>query len=340
MSLTKVLPDLPATPRDSVRKQEQERSPSHSDRDVRWKSRAGLMFLGVLGLPVYDGMVSVSAYAGLLATAAAFGQLGWYAVIVWLFLAQLIEIALLAFIAIAVKWLVVGRLHEQARFLFLRWRCGRLIHAFLVPVFQIIRSTYLMNLLLSALGAKVSGHAVIETVQVADWDMVQLGNNTILEEEASVSCAHLHPDGIAIQPVAIDALVGARAHVPAGSTVRRSVAPFQASTKAHASRSPNDQRISITSCPLGVWLLAFMHYSVLVSFAQSVPVVMAVCAFLGTGMPFVFTDAGHLDCKATIVSMYEDAEPWKPFFVLFVNSFSMAVLMPLTFVATAAAARS
>jgi non-ribosomal peptide synthetase-like protein len=137
---------------------------------------------------------------------------------------RLIRAATLVFLLVPLKWLLVGRLRESSALAIFRWRCGRVIHMQLVPVFEILRGTKMLNALLRLLGARVDWHAVVETTQVHDWDLVHLGRHAILEEDASVSAARLQTDCVVLEQVAINALVAIRAHVPAGCAVDSNVA--------------------------------------------------------------------------------------------------------------------
>ena len=134
-------------------------------------------------------------------------------------------------ICICLKWLLVGRLrptdapHRWPVLAQFRWRSGRIIHAQLEPALECFRGTAILTCILRALGARVHRSATIETTQIFDWDLVDLGPHSVLQEKASISAAHLHLSSIRFERVVVDALVGTGAHVSAGAHVLNPVAP-------------------------------------------------------------------------------------------------------------------
>ena len=104
----------------------------------------------------------------------------------------------LTLIYICLKWLLVGRLrptdapHRWPVLAHFRWRSGRIIHTQLEPALECFRGTAILNYILRALGARVHRSATIESTQIFDWDLVELGPHTVLQERASISAVHLH----------------------------------------------------------------------------------------------------------------------------------------------------
>ena len=301
--------------------------------------RCMLAAFATISLPAYDGMHLLSAYVPQLVMIMSVAAFGWSPVVLLIFFGDLLQFMSLAIVAIVAKWCLVGRMHERACLSVLRWRCGRLVHALLLPVLQNVRSTVLMNALLRALGTNVSWSAVIETTEVLDWDFISIEDDAIIEEGASVSGVHqLDLDDLRLQPAVVNALVGAKAHVPGGSDVQSDVTPFQCATQAHASRRPDEPRMRMSSCPLHIWFRASVCYSVLNQLSLLVPLAATALVFLGLGLALVHNEAGNFDFAATALSMAA-APSWKVFLVTFTYGLFTQLLMPLVFVALAVPAR-
>ena len=139
-------------------------------------------------------------------------------------------------LALASKWILVGRMRpDSACAVYVRYRIGRLIHRHMVsPILQLIRGTVMANHILRALGAKVDARAIIDTVGVYDWDLLELGPHALCEDDSVLSGAHVQSDGMLLCDVYVDAPVRAKGIVTAGSRVLHTVEHFTASTEAHA----------------------------------------------------------------------------------------------------------
>lgn len=80
------------------------------------------------------------------------------------------------------KWLLLGRVRAGTyatwSFFHIRWLIVRMIvKTTLVPIFPLIRATPLINWFYKALGAKIGKHVMIDSANIYDWDMLEIGDN-------------------------------------------------------------------------------------------------------------------------------------------------------------------
>ena len=116
-----------------------------------------------------------------------------------------------------------------------------------------------------------------------------LGPRAVLQEDATVSAAQLNPGGvIALQRVAIDALVETGAHVPAGVHISRAVPPLMcdAPSKEMGVQCEEDE-----SCahherrPLLAWLLAMCARGLGAALCDGALLALAFAAYLSLDLP-------------------------------------------------------
>ena len=116
-----------------------------------------------------------------------------------------------------------------------------------------------------------------------------LGPEAVLQEDATVSAAQLNPGGvIALQRVAIDALVETGAHVPAGVHISRAVPPLMcdAPSKEMGVQCEEDE-----SCahherrPLLAWLLAMCARGLGAALCDGALLALAFAAYLSLDLP-------------------------------------------------------
>ena len=179
-----------------------------------------------------------------------------------------------------------------------RWRSGRIIHAQLEPALECFRGTAILNYILRALGARVHCSATIESTQIFDWDLVELGRHAVLQERASISATHLHLSGIRFERVVVDALVGTGAHVTAGAHVLSPVAPLACATKQDSvSSASSDIESGLAAagharpqknvhCPLLTWFAAESAVGLLSALSQLPTLLLATATLTAYGAPW------------------------------------------------------
>ena len=251
-------------------------------------------------------------------------------------------------ISICLKWLLVGRLrptdapHRWPVLAQFRWRSGRIIHAQLEPAFEFFRGTAILNYILRALGARVHRSATIETTQIFDWDLVELGPHAVLQEKASISAAHLHVSDIRFERVVVDALVGTGAHVSAGARVLNPVAPLACASKQHSvSSATSDIESGLAAaaharpqknahCTVLTWFAAESAVGLLSALSQFLMLLLATATLTVYGAPWPDNIArGYMDA----VEGSYDESPWRAAVLcaIAVVIFAVITVKPLVF---------
>jgi non-ribosomal peptide synthetase-like protein len=270
---------------------------------------------------------------------------------------RLLISCVVTFISVCLKWLLVGRLrptpdapHRWPVLAHFRWRSGRIIHAQLEPALECFRGTSILTYILRALGTRVHRSATIETTQIFDWDLVELGPHAILQEKASISAAHLHLSDIRFERVVVDALVGTGAHASAGAHVFSPVAPLACASKQSSvsSRiSDIESGHSATSqarpqkkgkCPLLTWFAAESAVGLLSALSQLLTLVFAIATLVAFGDPWPEGITRGL-VHAAESNYYES--PWRAAILcmIVVVVFASITLQPLVFTCLAVLAR-
>jgi non-ribosomal peptide synthetase-like protein len=132
----------------------------------------------------------------------------------------------LCILIVAFKWgtLYRPRAGEWALFSFhvIRWGLtGALANFANVFFLQLWKGTPLLNLFYRAMGAKLGHRVSINTVHLADWDLLHIGDDVVIGGDAEV-IGHLFEGGkikMAEVHIGAGALVGARASVMPGCTL-------------------------------------------------------------------------------------------------------------------------
>ncbi|MBN2358223.1 MAG: hypothetical protein JXR83_02140 [Deltaproteobacteria bacterium] len=76
-------------------------------------------------------------------------------------------------------WAVTAQVYDLARFFFL----------------PLVRGTWLFNLFLRALGARIGSNVIVNTSIVCDWDLISIGDDTMIGDDA-VLLAHVGEKGL------------------------------------------------------------------------------------------------------------------------------------------------
>ncbi|MFH0784194.1 MAG: amino acid adenylation domain-containing protein [Pseudomonadota bacterium] len=119
-----------------------------------------------------------------------------------------------------IKWLVIGKyrsgVHKVWSWYFLRWWfVGRLISYTHLIMVHWIRETMFINWWISLLGGTVHKGAVISTIHITEPDLIEIGENTTIDEDAHI-CGHtFHKGHLILGPVKI----GANSYIGAMSVV-------------------------------------------------------------------------------------------------------------------------
>jgi non-ribosomal peptide synthetase-like protein len=261
---------------------------------------------------------------------------------------RLLVSCVVTLIYICLKWLLVGRLrptdapHRWPVLAQFRWRSGRIIHAQLEPALECFRGTSIMIYILRALGARVHSSATVETTQIFDWDLVELGPHALLQEKASVSATHLNQSEIRFERVVVDALVGTGAHISAGAHVSSPLGPLACATKqSSVSSRTSDMESGLAAaahatpqkkatCPLLTWFAAESAVGLLSALSQLLTLVLAIATLVAFGDPWP-EDITRGLVHAAESNYYES--PWRAAILctLVVVVFAAVTLQPLVF---------
>jgi non-ribosomal peptide synthetase-like protein len=146
-----------------------------------------------------------------LATYSALGSLFWLQLQVstpaaWALmpLVSLFCLALFVGLAVALKWLLIGRFKPGnhplwSLFIWKNELVTAMHEAFAVPALvHILQGTPLMAWYLRALGCKVGRDTIIETTRFTEFDLVELGNRVSLNSHCTVQ-THLFEDRVSKQ---------------------------------------------------------------------------------------------------------------------------------------------
>jgi amino acid adenylation domain-containing protein len=109
-----------------------------------------------------------------------------------------------------IKWLVIGKyrpgVHKVWSWYFLRWWfVGRLTSYMNILMVHWIRETMFINWWITLLGGTVDKGAVISTIHITEPDLIEIGENTTIDEDTHI-CGHTFHKGLLILgPVKIGA---------------------------------------------------------------------------------------------------------------------------------------
>jgi hypothetical protein len=292
-----------------------------------WHQRLGVSLLAVLSLPFHYAPQALQGLVPFEVCVGVFISRNWALLALVAFTTFIVDLLLLV-VGIALKWLLVWRLSESSTVLpFFRWRCGRLIHKLMEPALEHLRGTVLLNVVFRALGAKIESGVLIDSTRIYDWDLVQIWSHGSLADQASVSCAHISQvHGFLLRGVIVDAPVGARAHVSAGTTVVNALAPLECSSTSSGT-ADSSEHSHVKRVPLLVAVAAFFMHG----FITAVAVSSSVAITFGTLMVV----AGPYHRVESFVYMMFNL-PIRFFLVLWVHSWSSTNVQPFMFTALSA----
>ncbi|WIA36220.1 hypothetical protein OEZ86_007554 [Tetradesmus obliquus] len=152
----------------------------------------GLFLLGMLGYVIACGFLEASAvylfalrrphillvplYAFTLATGGMFTLLAW---------------------SVAFKWALLGRQKPGTRAIwslyYVKWWLVRSTVRFsLSYIYVLVRRTPMFVWYLRALGCKIGRNVAIDSPNIGDWDMVEIGDNTVIEADSFIDGSSFH----------------------------------------------------------------------------------------------------------------------------------------------------
>ncbi|WIA16041.1 hypothetical protein OEZ85_012770 [Tetradesmus obliquus] len=185
----------------------------------------GLFLLGMLGYVTACGFLEASAvclfalrrplillvplYAFCLATGGVFTLLAWLCTCLRCKRPHILLVPLYAFTlatggmftllawSVALKWALLGRqkpgTHAIWSLYYVKWWLVRSTVKFsLSYIYVLVRRTPMFVWYLRALGCRIGRNVAIDSPNIGDWDMVEIGDNTVIEADSFIDGSSFH----------------------------------------------------------------------------------------------------------------------------------------------------
>jgi amino acid adenylation domain-containing protein len=209
--------------------------------DIPTSPTALLWQLAGIMLTPFTGDVAYVAVAYLLAYGVS-RQYGSWVMAPAVVLAIVLETVVLALLALALKWLVLGRVrpgrHPVYGAYYLRWwLVTGVVNGVTTLLANQLSGTVLFNVWYRLLGARVGRRVLLDT-EIETPDLVSLGDDVTIERETTINPATVQQGELILTPIAIGngCRVAPRAHVTPGTSVPdwTSVGPLSTTTPGNA----------------------------------------------------------------------------------------------------------
>lgn len=229
----------------------------------------------------------------------------------------------LMILTILLKWIILWRLKPGTYALwgwqYVRWWTMRAVYGQLASiVLPLFKGSEILNIFFRCMGAKIGKRVMMESITVGDWDLITIGDDTVVEGNCFINASSVaagdtegEPGTITFAPVKIgrDCTLGSQTSVgpgtdlPDGGVVKPSTATTYPKSLLEMTEPINGNELRTAHKPLPFLLQLFASFIMTTIFTMAWLGAAVPVAFLWrelVGLEWIDLFKGAMRCWATI----------------------------------------